>query len=247
MPHSAAITARSLPRTLAYVIGSAITAIGASMVLAAAVSAAYQEWATVIDILTAAGVTIGTGLVLWRILGRPSPIGVKEGFATVGLAWFALSAFGALPYLFTDSIGNITDAFFETASGFTTTGSSILADPGELSHGIGVWRALTQWIGGMGVIVLSVAILPLLGTGGVQLARAESPGHTPDRLTPRFQETAKRLWLLYVGFTLAEVLLLVAADMDLYEAVTHSFSTLSTGGFGLEPNSVAGFSPYVQW
>lgn len=247
MSQSALMKARSLPRTLAFVIGSAITAVGASMLLAAAVSAAYGEWDAVVGILGAAAVTVVTGLSLWRFLGRALPIGVKEGFATVGLAWFVLSAFGTLPYIFTGSIASFTDAFFETASGFTTTGSTILADPSRLSHGIGMWRALTQWMGGMGVIVLSVAILPLLGTGGMQLARAESPGHTPDRLTPRFQETAKRLWLLYLGFTALEVLLLVVADMDLYQAVTHSFATLSTGGFGLEPNSIAGFSPYVQW
>ena len=239
--------ARSLPRTLAFVIGAATTAVGTTMVVAAGVSAVSGEWSAVTGILVAAVITIGSGLLLWRGVGRPNPIGVKEGFATVGLAWFVLSLFGALPYLLTGTIGNVTDAFFETASGFTTTGASILADPSSLPRGIGFWRGLTQWMGGMGVIVLSVAILPLLGTGGMQLARAESPGHTPDRLTPRFQETAKRLWLLYMGLTAVEVVLLLFGDMNLYQAVIHSFATLSTGGFGTEPSSVAGFSPYVKW
>lgn len=247
MPHSAVVQARSLPRTLAFVIGAAVSAVGISMLGAAAVSAAYREWDAMTGILAASAITVVTGISLWRVIGRPSAIGVKEGFATVGLTWFVLSAFGTLPYLLTGSIPNFTDAFFETASGFTTTGSSILADPGQLSYGIAMWRALTQWVGGMGVIVLAVAILPVLGTGGIQLARAESPGHAPDRLTPRFQETAKRLWLVYVGVTIAEVLLLAVGDMDLFDAVAHSFTTVSTGGFGLEPNSVAGFSPYVQW
>lgn len=247
MGMSSTAEVRSLPRTLAFVIGAAVTAVGAMMVMAGLVSAAYQEWDTAVAILSAALTTLVVGLISWRVLGRPTPIGVKEGFATVGLAWFALSVFGTLPYLFSGTIPNVTNAFFETASGFTTTGSSILADPSALPHGIGVWRGMTQWIGGMGVIVLSVAILPLLGTGGVLLARAESPGHTPDRLTPRFQETAKRLWLLYIVLTVAQVTLLALGDMNLYQAVIHAFATLSTGGFGTEPSSVAGFSPYVQW
>lgn len=247
MPTSTRKSARSLPRTLAFVIGSAVAAVGTTMLAAAAVSAASGEWGAAGGILGASAVTVASGLLLWRGFGRPAPIGVKEGFATVGLAWFVLSVFGSLPYLFTGTIGTVTDAFFETASGLTTTGASVLGDPGQLPRGIGFWRAMTQWIGGMGVIVLSVAILPLLGTGGMQLARAESPGHAPDRLTPRFQDTAKRLWLLYLGFTVAQVLLLVVSEMDLYEAVTHTFSTLSTGGFGTRSDSVAGFSPYVQW
>lgn len=238
---------RSLPRTLAFVIGSAVTAVGASMTVAAAVAVAHGEWSTATGILYAAVVSILGGLGMWRGFGRRSQIGVKEGFATVGLAWFVLSAVGALPYLFTGTIPSFTDAFFESASGFTTTGSSIVVAPEVLPRGILLWRSLTQWVGGMGVIVLSVAVLPMLGTGGVQLAKAESPGHTPDRLTPRFQETAKRLWLVYIAITLAEIVALAVADMSLFEAVTHSFSTVSTGGFGVRSNSITTFSPYSQW
>lgn len=237
---------KSLPRTLAFVIGAATTAIGGSMLLAAGVSMAYREWETAVGILGASLFTLVIGIVMWRLIGRPGPIGVKEGFATVGLAWFVLSAFGSLPYLFTGSIPAPTDAFFETVSGFTTTGASILANPAELPKGIGLWRGFTQWMGGMGVIVLSVAILPLLGTGGMQLVRAESPGHTPDRLTPRFQETAKRLWLLYAGLTGIQILLLIPGDMNVFQAVVHSFTTMSTGGFSTEASSLAGFSPYSQ-
>lgn len=244
---TAALESRSLPRTLAFVIGATVTAIGASMLLSAGVSIVYREWDTAVGILAAALITMLSGLIMWRLLGRPSPIGVKEGFATVGLTWFVLSIFGALPYLLTGSIASPTNAFFETASGFTTTGASILADPAVLPKGIGLWRGFTQWVGGMGVIVLSVAILPLLGTGGMQLARAESPGHTPDRLTPRFQETAKRLWLLYLGFTVIQGILLTFGDMSLYQAVVHSFTTMSTGGFGTEATSIAEFSVYTKW
>lgn len=216
------------------------------MLVPMGVSVIYQEWDSVLGIGLASATTMAIGAIMWRLIGRPTSIGVKEGFATVGLAWFVMSIVGTLPYLITGSISGVSDAFFESASGFTTTGASVLADPGELSKGIGLWRGLTQWVGGMGVIVLSVAILPLLGTGGVQLARAESPGHSPDRLTPRFQETAKRLWLLYLAFTVLQALLLMLGDMTPYQSVVHSLTTLSTGGFGTEATSIAGFSGYSQ-
>jgi trk system potassium uptake protein TrkH len=198
--------------------------------------------------LVAAGVTVAAGGWAWRY-GRSenTQLTAREGFAIVGLSWIAMTFFGTLPYVFTGAISSFTDAFFETAAGFSTTGASIVPDPGELAKGILFWRAFTQWIGGMGIIVLSVAILPLLGVGGVELARAESPGPTPDRLTPRFRETAKRLWLVYLGFTVAEALLLWAGDMTLYEAIAYSFTTMSTGGFGTDAQSLAGFSAYAQW
>ncbi|MDX1450140.1 MAG: TrkH family potassium uptake protein, partial [Acidimicrobiia bacterium] len=147
----------------------------------------------------------------------------------------------------TGTFGGPTDAFFETAAGFTTTGASVVADPGRLGHGIAFWRSLTQWLGGMGIIVLSIAILPLLGVGGVELARAESPGPKPDRLTPRFRETAKRLWLLYLALTVLEAILLWFGDMTLFEAINHSFTTMSTGGFSTSAQSLDGFSAYAQW
>ena len=179
---------------LSYIVGAVVTGAGAAMVPPAIVAFFYRETTEAIQILIAATITILAGLVAWRVVGRQGKITSKEGFAAVGLAWFAMAAFGILPYLLTGSIDNLTGAFFETAAGFTTTGASVVPDPALLSHGILIWRAETQWIGGMGIIVLSIAILPLLGVGGVQLAKAESPGHKPDRLTPRFRETAKRLW-----------------------------------------------------
>ncbi|MFP3914231.1 MAG: TrkH family potassium uptake protein [Actinomycetota bacterium] len=247
MPLATQPVERSLPRTLAFVIGITITAVGVSMLLPVIVSLVYGESRTALAMVAASLVTVVIGIALWRILGLAGPIGVKEGFASVGLTWFALSVFGALPYLFTGSIPGITDAFFETASGFTTTGASIRANPSDLPKGVLFWRGLTQWVGGMGVIVLSVAILPLLGTGGMQLAKAEAPGGTPDRLTPRFQETAKRLWLLYLGFTVLLGVLLLAGDMDWFQAAVHSLTTMSTGGFGTEATSIAEFSSYTKW
>lgn len=237
----------TLLRTVAFVLGSVLMFIAIGMTLSALVSALYAEFETALWISIAAGITIVFGYGTRRAARRPRSITVKQGFATVGLAWFVFSVFGALPYLLTGSIDNISDAVFETASGFTTTGASILADPSALPHGISFWRAMTQWLGGMGVIVLGVAILPLLGTGGMQLARAESPGPTPDRLTPRFQETAKRLWLVYALLTLAEMVLLASGDMTGFQAVIHSMTTMSTGGFGTETGSIATFSSYTKW
>ncbi len=234
-------------RHLLHVVGAVVAAVGVSMLLPALVSLLYQEWQVAAQITGAAGATVALGLALWRWFDRPGELTTREGFAAVGLAWTAICVVGVLPYLFTGSIPNVTDAFFETTAGFTTTGASIVPDPALLPHGIQFWRSLTQWIGGMGIIVLSVAILPLLGMGAMQLARAESPGPTPDRLTPRFRETAKRLWLVYVVITAAEVLLLWFGEMSLFDAINHSLTTLSTGGFSTSAGSLGAFSAYSQW
>lgn len=239
--------ALSLLLTVAFVLGSVLLFIAAAMAASALVSAFYAEYQAAMWLAVSAAITAGAGGVARRFVGRPETITVKHGFATVGLAWFVFSVFGALPYLFTGSISSVTDAVFETASGFTTTGATILPDPGVLPRGISFWRALTQWLGGMGVIVLGVAILPLLGTGGMQLARAEAPGPTTDRLTPRFQETAKRLWLVYVVMTFVLVGLLALGDMDGFQSVIYSLTTISSGGFSTEPDSAASFSAYTQW
>ena len=232
---------------LSYIIGAVVTGAGAAMLPPAIVAFFYRETSVGVEIVIAAAITMISGVIGWRVIGRPGTITAKEGFAAVGLAWLAMAAFGTLPYLLTGSIDNLTWAFFETTAGFTTTGASIVPDPSVLSHGILIWRAETQWIGGMGIIVLSIAILPLLGVGGVQLAKAESPGHKPDRLTPRFRETAQRLWYVYVGFTVLEAILLAFGDMSLFQAVAHSMTTMSTGGFGTEATSITGFSAYTQW
>ena len=239
--------ALGLLKTVAFVLGSVLLFIAVAMIVSAVVSVIYREYKTAMWITVSAVITALSGLATRRLVRRPHGITVKQGFATVGLAWFVFSLFGALPYLLSGVIPNFSDAIFETASGFTTTGASILHDPSTLPHGISFWRAMTQWLGGMGVIVLGVAILPLLGTGGMQLARAESPGPTPDRLTPRFQETAKRLWLIYLIITLIELVLLWVGDMSGFQALIHSLTTMSTGGFGTEATSIAGFSHYTQW
>ncbi len=234
-------------RHLLHVVGAVLGAIGVSMFAPAAVSAVYSEWSQLPGLLGAAVLTTIVGYLLWRGFDRPGELSTREGFAAVGLAWIAIAIAGALPYLFTGAIGSFTDAVFESAAGVTTTGASIIPDPGILPHGILFWRSLTQWIGGMGIIVLSVAILPLLGMGAVQLARAESPGPTPDRLTPRFKETAKRLWLVYLILTVIHVIFLWVGEMTLFEAINHSFTTMSTGGFSTNAGSLGAYSAYSQW
>ena len=234
-------------RRFAHVIGAVVAATGLAMLLPTVVALIYGETDVAWQVAMAAAITTGTGFMAWRYLEPPGQLATREGFAIVGLSWVAMAFFGTLPYLLTGEISSFTDAFFETAAGYTTTGASITADPSALSHGILIWRALTQWLGGMGIIILSIAILPLLGIGGVELARAEAPGVSPDRLTPRFRETAKRLWYLYAGFTALEAVLLWLGDMSLFEAVAHAFTTMSTGGFGTDAASLGAFSAYTQW
>lgn len=217
------------------------------MLIPVVVSLIYGEVRDAGLVLLSAAITTFVGIAVWRALGRSKDLSVAQAFGAVGLAWFAMSLFGALPYLLTGSIPTLTDAVFESVSGFTATGSSVVADPGTLSHGILFWRALTQWLGGMGVIVLVVALLPLVGVGALHLAKAEAPGPTPERVTPRFRETAKRLWLVYVAFTVIQVVLLTAGEMTLFDAITHSFTTLSGGGFGTRAESIGAFSAYSQW
>ncbi len=175
-------------------------------------------------------------------------VGKREGYIVVSLVWIIFSAFGCLPYVFSGAIPSITDAFFETMSGFTTTGSSILNNIEELPHGILFWRSLTQWIGGMGIIVLFLAVLPKLGVGGRELFAAEVPGPNPDKLTPSIKATARRLWALYVGFTVVEAILLYVGDMELFDSICHSLTTLATGGYSTKQASIGAYpSPYIQY
>jgi len=234
-------------RRLAFVVAAVMEATGAAMLSAAVVAGIYREWSDAWAIAGAAFAVVVVFDVVRRVVTPRTEMVTREGFAAVALAWIAMAFVGTLPYLVTGSVSGPTDAFFETAAGFTTTGSSIVPDPAALSHGVLWWRALTQWMGGMGVIVLSIAILPLLGTGGVQLARAEAPGPQPDRLTPRFRETAKRLWFVYFGLTVAEAALLSLSDMSVFDAITHAFTTMSTGGFGTKAASLAAFDDFAQW
>ncbi len=172
----------------------------------------------------------------------------REGYLIVALGWLTMVTYGALPYLLSGVIPNLADALFETVSGMTTTGASVLMDIESTPKGILFWRSLTQWIGGMGIIVLTVAIFPLLGIGGVELFVAEAPGPTSDKLHPRISETAKRLWFLYVGLTATLMLVLYGLGMGFYDAINHALTTMATGGFSTKNDSTAYFdSASIQY
>jgi trk system potassium uptake protein TrkH len=194
-------------------------------------------------------ITFGTGTLLTLgSLRKKTDLRKREGYIIVSLVWVVFSIFGSLPYLFSGAIPSVSDAFFETMSGFTTTGSSILNNIEELSHGILFWRSLTQWLGGMGIIVLFLAILPKLGIGGRELFVAEVPGPSPDKLTPSIAATARKLWGLYVIFTVAETILLWAGGMTLFDAINHSFTTMATGGYSTKQASIAFYdSAFIQY
>lgn len=193
-------------------------------------------------------VTFISGLLMF-LFNRKSTnvLGKREGYIIVTLTWLIISFFGALPFYLGGAIPSFTDAFFETMSGFTTTGSSILTNVESMPMDLLYWRSLTHWMGGMGIIVLSVAILPILGIGGMQLFMAEMPGVTYDKLHPRITSTAKRLWGIYVLLTVMQFLLLWAGEMNWFDAMNHTFATMATGGFSTRNNSVAAFGPYSQY
>ena len=207
----------------------------------------YEE--SIFPLLLSALFTGIIGLIFLLKIGKnyKKNIGKREGYLIVTLTWVVISFFGTLPFLLSGAIPYFTDAFFETMSGLTTTGASILNDIESVPKNILYWRSMTHWIGGMGIIVLTVAILPFLGIGGMQLMVAEMPGLQPDKLHPRITATAKRFWGIYVIFTIAEVLLLWAGEMDFFDSVNHAFATMATGGFSTKNNSIAGFGPYSQY
>ena len=180
----------------------------------------------------------------WQI----TKIAVKESFLLVVLCWVLISLVGALPFYISGAIPNFSDAVFETVSGFSTTGATILTDIESLPKSMLFWRSLTHWLGGMGIIVLAVAILPLLGVGGLQLLKAEAPGPTVDKISPRISETAKTLWGIYVGLTVVEAMLLNFAGMSYFDAFNHACSTIATGGFSQKNASVGAYkSAFIEW
>ena len=189
-------------------------------------------------------------VVRWFVMAREEEVkmlNAKDGLAIVGLSWLCLSAFGALPFYFSEAVPSYVDAFFETVSGFTTTGATVIANVEALPRGLLFWRSLTHWLGGMGIIVLYLALLPALGQAAFQLYKAEAPGPTAERLQPRIKETAKILWGVYVLFSALETALLMKGGMTLFDALCHTFGTMATGGFSTRNASIAAFNPYTQW
>ena len=172
----------------------------------------------------------------------------KDGYVVVTFAWIIFSIFGMLPYYISGYIPNLTNAFFETMSGFSTTGASILDDIESLPHGLLFWRSMTQWIGGMGIVIFTIAVLPIFGVGGIQLFAAEATGPKFDKITPRIDVTAKWIWAIYIVLTITETLLLMLGGLSLFDSVCHAMSTTATGGFSTKQDSIAAFhSPYVEY
>ena len=172
----------------------------------------------------------------------------KDGYVVVTFAWIIFSIFGMLPYYISGYIPDLTNAFFETMSGFSTTGASILDDIESLPHGLLFWRSMTQWIGGMGIVIFTIAVLPIFGVGGIQLFAAEATGPKFDKITPRIDVTAKWIWAIYIVLTITETLLLMLGGLSLFDSVCHAMSTTATGGFSTKQDSIAAFhSPYVEY
>ncbi|WNH11347.1 TrkH family potassium uptake protein [Thalassobellus suaedae] len=222
---------------------------GGFMLLSALVSLIYED-AVAFRIFLAGLLTLVVGVIgMLFTRNHKKEMNKREGYIVVAFGWVIMSLSGTLPYLLTESIPGFTNAFFETMSGYTTTGASILNDIEAVPKGVLFWRSTTHWIGGMGIIVLAIAILPLLGIGGMQLFAAEAPGPSADKLHPRITDTAKRLWLIYFGYTVAETLLLKLAGMSFFDAINHSMATLSTGGFSTKNASVAYWNsqPIIQY
>lgn len=206
----------------------------------------YHDGQTKVFLLSSL-ISLIMGAILAGLWVSEKEMGHREGFLVVSLCWLSSAAIGALPYFLSGAIPGYLDAFFESMSGFTTTGSTILEKVETLSPSLLYWRALTHWLGGMGIIVLSIAILPILGIGGMQLFQAEMPGPTKDRLAPRIQDTARILWGVYLSFTLAEIALLMLAGMNFFDAICTSFATLATGGFATRTESIAYYnSPLIE-
>lgn len=231
------------------IIGFLLVLIGALMTTGIPFSIYYKH-NDIASLLMASAITIlvGIALLLFTKDADREHLGKREGYVIVSLGWLVMSIFGSIPFVVHGSIPNFTDAFFETMSGFTTTGATILKDVEAMPAGLLFWRSLTQWLGGMGIIVLSLAILPLLGIGGMQLFSAEVPGITKDKFHPRVKETAKRLWGIYVILTAVEVILLLIGGLNLFDAINHAFTTMATGGFSTKNANTAHFtSPFVQY
>jgi len=225
-------------KTIGHFFGLLLLCNGAFILTAGVVSYGYGEDITN-AILYSASIVLGLGLLTMFVTKNHSrEMGKRDGYIVVALGWVVMALSGSLPYVMTGVIPEFTNAFFETVSGYTTTGATVLSDIESVPKGLLFWRSLTHWIGGMGIIVLAIAILPLLGIGGMQLFTAEAPGLSSDKLHPRITDTAKRLWYIYVGLTFVETILLKWAGMSFFDAINHAMSTVSTGGFSTKNTSL---------
>jgi trk system potassium uptake protein TrkH len=226
-----------------HIIGLALVFLGATMILSLGVSLHYQDGAfRPLGLAVVATLGSGGGIALLPYDRRP--IERREGLATVPILWCLIALFGSLPFFFSGAVPTFTDAFFESMSGFTTTGATVFTHIADQPQGILFWRSWIQWLGGMGIIVMVLAIFPLFGVGVLQLYRGEVPGPTPDRLVPKIGQTAKLLWSVYVILSAGELLLLWAGGMSLYDAALHTFTTMATGGFSPRGRSIGAYDSF---
>lgn len=229
-------------------IGKILILEAALMLLPAATALIYGEIQGLISFLITAAIASAIGLILILICRKGDQvIYAKDGFIITALAWLVLSLVGALPFKISGEMPSYIDAFFEIVSGFTTTGSSVLRNVEALSHCMLFWRSFSHWIGGMGVLVLIMAIIPNVSDRSIHIMRAEMPGPVVDKLLPRVKDTAKILYIIYLVLTLIEIVFLLLGGMSLFDSLLHAFGTAGTGGFGIKADSVAGYSPYLQW
>ena len=235
-------------RFITNIIGKLLLIECVCFLLCVLISLLYGESDT-LAFLYSAIITGITGMCMAYIVKAPDQIlAKKDGYFTVTCIWLFFSLFGCLPFIIGNTIPSFTDAFFETMSGFTTTGASILDNIESLPHGLLFWRSMTQWIGGLGIVFFTIAVLPIFGVGGVQLFAAEATGPTHDKVHPRIGVTAKWIWSIYLGLTIAEVFLLLLGGMDVFDSVCHSLTTTATGGYSTKQNSIAAFhSPYIEY
>lgn len=244
-------------KTILNILSAMLAIIGLSMLFPALVGLFYGETNLFAYLYSMVG-CLSVSIPVWLLTRRSRKLSIKDGFALVAFAWIVVAIAGSLPFYFTGAIPNFTDAWFEAMSGVTTTGATIIGNVSTLPHlengieslpkGILFWRSFLQWIGGMGIIVFTIAILPLLGVGGVQLFKAEVPGPVADKIKPRVKETAKILWMVYVGFTVLQMVLLRLAGMPLFDSICHAFTTMPTGGFSTQNASIAAYnSPLIQY
>lgn len=220
---------------------------GVFMFLCALISVIYKE-NDLIPFIQSALITCSVGFLSYQLTKKANnKIGKREGFLIVSLVWLVLSVFGSLPYLLGGYLNSFIDAFFETMSGFTTTGSSVITNIEALPHGILMWRSLTHLLGGMGILVLTVAILPIFGVGGMSVYSAEAAGITTEKLHPRIKETAQNLWGIYMFLIFVETIFLMFGGMNLFDSICHSFATIASGGFSTRNDSAISMSPYIQY
>lgn len=235
-------------RMIINAVGLVLRVEAALLLLPAVVGVIYGERQTWLAFLLSAAISLVLGM-LPKLFIKPKNhvIYAKEGFIIVAFTWIMLSLVGAVPLVLSGAVASYVDAFFEIVSGFTTTGASVIPDVEALTHGALFWRSFTHWVGGMGIIVFVMAILPNVSERPIHILRAEMPGPTVGKLVPRIKDTALILYIIYIAMTLLETLLLLFGDMSFFESLLHAFGTAGTGGFGLKRDSIASYSPYIQW